>query len=119
MILQTHANLKLTAVQKRSHDYLKELIMILKADIQFLRNEVQSKDKIIELLINDRESKNKHKNINLDTKSTVSNSVNVKHAEKIFSCATVEIIKLYLQKVLKTIPLYCTWNERFKIWKRT
>ena len=39
----------------KENDYLKELIMILKADIQFLYNEVQSKDKIIELLINDRE----------------------------------------------------------------
>ena len=67
----------------KENDYLKELITILKADIQFLRNEVQSKDKIIQLLINDRESKNKDKNINLDTKSTVSNSVNVEHAEKL------------------------------------
>ena len=57
--------------------------MILKADIQFLRNEVQSKDKIIELLIKNGERKNNHENINLDTKSTVSKSVNVKHAEKI------------------------------------
>ena len=67
----------------KENDYLKELIMILKADIQFLRNEVQSKDKIIELLIKNGERKNNHENINLDTKSTVSKSVNVKHAEKI------------------------------------
>ena len=50
---------------------LPDLITTLKDQITFLRNEIQSKDKIIELMIKDKFNDNAGKKVNFVAKSTV------------------------------------------------
>ena len=53
---------------------LPDLITTLKDQITFLRNEIQSKDKIIELMIKDKFNDNAEKKVNFVAKSTVTNT---------------------------------------------
>ena len=53
---------------------LADLITTLKDQITFLRNEIQSKDKIIELTIKDKFSDNAEKKVNFVANSTVTNT---------------------------------------------
>ena len=65
------------------NQYISDLIATQRKDIEFLRNEVLSKDKIIQMLLSDKENTNKYKNkINSEDNLTTVSDVN---AQKISS----------------------------------
>ena len=90
-------NLKYTdeknEMSSKDNKCLPDLITILKDEITFLRNEVQSKDKIIELIIEDKFNDSAEKNVSFVGKSTITsitennmtNDQNFKINEKVAS----------------------------------
>ena len=71
-------NLKYTneknEMSSKDNKCLPDLITILKDEITFLRNEVQSKDKIIELIIKDKYNDSAEKNASFVGKSIITNT---------------------------------------------